>query len=108
MPGDIVNIMAENLAIFPADFFLLSGDTIVNESMLTGESLPIGKVPVKDQDLLLWKDGGEITASLAKGFLYAGTKVVRVRGAISESGGEQALTVVVRTGMLCVLNSIYR
>ena len=100
--------MSENLAIFPADFFLLSGDAIVNESMLTGESLPIGKVPIKDHDLLLWKDGGQITADLAKGFLYAGTKIVRLRGVMSESDGEQALAMVVRTGMFYFLRSTSR
>ena len=99
IPGDIVNIMAEQLALFPADMLLLSGDAIVNESMLTGESVPIGKVPIKDADLLQWREGGEIPAETAKGLLYTGTKIVRIRGVFTATEGEQALGLVVRTGM---------
>ncbi|KAF8326561.1 uncharacterized protein EI90DRAFT_3069674 [Cantharellus anzutake] len=108
VPGDLVNIMAENLTTFPADFFLLSGDAIVNESMLTGESVPIGKVPIKDQDLLHWREGGEVAADLAKGFLYTGTRVVRARGVMSGPEGEQALAVVARTGYNTTKGSLIR
>jgi cation-transporting ATPase 13A2 len=45
VPGDVVNLTASNLAVVPADMFLLCGDAIVNESMLTGESVPVSKVP---------------------------------------------------------------
>lgn len=100
VPGDIVNIMEEHLALFPADLLLLSGDVIVNESMLTGESVPIAKVPVKDDDLVRWNEGGAISAETAKGFLYTGTKVIRIRGVLTPTSGEQALAVVVRTGMM--------
>jgi len=87
--------------------FLLSGDTIVNESMLTGESVPVSKVPIKDEDLVLWKDSKDVQGDTAKSFLYAGTKVVRVRGALAADGsaGRPALALVVRTGKfrICVL-----
>jgi cation-transporting P-type ATPase 13A2 len=99
IPGDVVNIMAENITLFPADMLLLSGDAIVNESMLTGESVPIGKTPIKDQDLVRWKDGIDIGPETAKGFLYTGTKVVRIRGAVNGPEGEQALALVLRTGI---------
>jgi cation-transporting ATPase 13A3/4/5 len=100
VPGDVVNIIEESLTFFPADMLLLSGDTIVNESMLTGESVPIAKVPVKDQDIIRWNEGAPIGAELAKSFLYTGTKIVRIRGILTSTGGshEQALAVVVRTG----------
>jgi len=98
VPGDVVNIMEENLTLFPADMLLLSGDVIVNESMLTGESVPIAKIPVKDKDFVRWNEGVPIDAETAKSFLYTGTKVIRVRGVLTPTSGEQALAVVVRTG----------
>jgi cation-transporting ATPase 13A3/4/5 len=41
VPGDIVEI-PENKTI-PCDIILLSGQCIVNEAMLTGESIPVIK-----------------------------------------------------------------
>ena len=56
MVGDIINLSTSQISIVPADMFLLSGDAIVNESMLTGESVPVSKVPAKDSDLVQWKE----------------------------------------------------
>lgn len=36
VPGDVYEVSDPALAQFPADSILLSGDCIVNESMLTG------------------------------------------------------------------------
>ena len=36
VPGDVYEISDPNLGQFPSDSLLLSGDCIVNESMLTG------------------------------------------------------------------------
>lgn len=90
------------LAVFPADLFLLSGDTIVNESMLTGESVPVSKVPISDEDLARWKDLKDVSGDISKSFLYAGTRVIRVRGGLTTDGsaGPPALGLVVRTGEL--------
>ena len=100
MPGDIVNLIEPPLATLPADIFLLSGDAIVNESMLTGESVPVTKIPVKSDDLARWQDCLDVTGDMAKSFLYAGTRVVRIRGALTTDGrpGTPALGLVVRTG----------
>lgn len=88
--------------MFPADLFLLSGDAIVNESMLTGESVPVSKVPIKDEDLARWKDSKDPSGETTKSFLYAGTRVVRIRGSMSADGSTSlpALGLVVRTGTL--------
>lgn len=76
---------------------LLSGDAIVNESMLTGESVPISKIPIQDLDLMKWKESGEITPQTAKGYLYAGTRAIRIRGGGAPTTNP-ALAMVVRTG----------
>lgn len=37
VPGDVYELSDPNLSQFPSDSLLLSGDCIVNESMLTGK-----------------------------------------------------------------------
>lgn len=98
MPGDVVNLSTSHVSVIPADFFLLSGDAIVNESMLTGESVPVSKSPVRDEDIFKWQNEKMETA---KTFLYGGTKVVRIRGSFTNEGqGRPALAVVIRTGVI--------
>ena len=89
------------LSILPADLVLLSGDAIVNESMLTGESVPVGKIPVKDEDLAHWRGTLDVQGDLAKSFLYAGTKVVRIRKSVGVGGpvDRPSLGLVTRTGL---------
>ncbi|KAJ7647229.1 hypothetical protein FB45DRAFT_892809 [Roridomyces roridus] len=107
VPGDVINISSSQLSLIPADMFLLSGDAIVNESMLTGESVPISKIPVKDEDILRWRDA---KGEAAKSFLYAGTRVVRIRGTFAADGGPglPALALVVRTGFNTTKGALIR
>ncbi|KAF6760303.1 P-type ATPase [Ephemerocybe angulata] len=94
--GDIVNLSTSQMSIVPADMFLLSGDAIVNESMLTGESVPVSKSPAKDDTLVAWKDE---KVENPKSFLYGGTRIVRIRGAMTSDGkGRPALAMIARTG----------
>jgi cation-transporting P-type ATPase 13A2 len=48
VPGDVIEIPLAPETIMPCDFVLLTGTCIVNESMLTGESIPVIKsaIPV--------------------------------------------------------------
>ncbi|EJD52718.1 Ca-transporting ATPase [Auricularia subglabra TFB-10046 SS5] len=107
VPGDLVNLMHPDLAIVPADILLLSGDAIVNESMLTGESVPVSKTPIKDAALAEWREGREISTEMAKGFLYAGTRIIRVRGA-SGDDAQPAVAMVVRTGFNTTKGALVR
>ncbi|KAG9288647.1 hypothetical protein G9A89_006748 [Geosiphon pyriformis] len=89
VPGDVFEISDPDLQIFPCDALLLSGDCIVNESMLTGESIPVSKLPISDSALR--------------------TKIIRVRKGKTGNNGSSvsnvtaddeggALAMVVRTG----------
>ncbi|CCM05018.1 uncharacterized protein FIBRA_07217 [Fibroporia radiculosa] len=110
VPGDIVNLIEPQLTVLPADMFLLSGDAIVNESMLTGESVPVGKIPVKDDGLAQYRDGKDVNGDIAKSFLYSGTHVVRMRGSLAPDGSLRtpALGLVVRTGFNTTKGALVR
>ncbi|QRV79634.1 cation transport ATPase [Ceratobasidium sp. AG-Ba] len=110
VPGDTVSLMSPSLSTVPADILLLSGDAIVNESMLTGESVPVSKIPVGEGGVRAYiagagKADSDIGPELAKSFLYAGTRVVRVRG-VGEHG--VALGVVARTGFNTTKGALVR
>ncbi|CAO1631581.1 unnamed protein product [Sympodiomycopsis kandeliae] len=101
VPGDIYDVAESGLLLFPADSILLSGDAIVNESMLTGESVPVSKVPIQDSSMqLLQMTGSDIHGDLAKHFLYSGTRIIRIRGVPGkeETNDAGAKAMVVRTG----------
>lgn len=89
VPGDVYDVAEPGLLLFPADSVLLSGDAIVNESMLTGESVPVSKIPVSDASMKsLLAPGSEISPELARHYLFGGTRIVRIRPA----GGGLAMT----------------
>lgn len=109
VPGDIVDISDPSLNTFPADLVLLSGDAIVNESMLTGESVPVSKYPV-EQEGVSWisSPGAEVDPELSRHVVFSGTKIIRIRKTTPPpgSGGApelEAIAMVMRTGRwLCL------
>ena len=74
VPGDVI-IVPEN-TILPCDLILLTGSAIVNEAILTGESIPVVKasLPVSSGEVF-WAQGGEFE----KHTLHGGTKVIQAR-----------------------------
>ncbi|GMK53976.1 hypothetical protein CspeluHIS016_0105620 [Cutaneotrichosporon spelunceum] len=108
VPGDIFDSSDADLTVVPCDALLLSGDAILNESMLTGESVPVSKVPVKDEGLRAmsheYKEGSsDVDPELAKNYLFSGTKIIRVRAGARPSWAPAsdkpiALAMVTRTG----------
>ncbi|KAF9227264.1 hypothetical protein BS17DRAFT_775209 [Gyrodon lividus] len=110
VPGDIVNLSELRASLFPADMFLLSGDAIVNESMLTGESVPVSKNPANDEDIARWREVKDVQGDLAKSFVHSGTRVVRIRSALATDGGigRPALGLVVRTGFNTTKGALVR
>ncbi|KAG0214920.1 hypothetical protein BGX28_001126 [Mortierella sp. GBA30] len=123
VPGDVFEMTDSELAVFPCDAVLLTGDCIVNESMLTGESVPVSKIPITDKALVhLDMSLANIPSDMARHFLFSGTKIVRARPGTasskqillpedSEYGMNQpprGLAMVVRTGFNTTKGSLIR
>jgi cation-transporting ATPase 13A2 len=110
VPGDIYEISDPNLGQFPADSLLLAGDCIVNESMLTGESVPVSKTPATDESIHhLDLTASTMMPEIARHFLFCGTKIIRVRRPQEDPNQEAvALAMVVRTGFNTTKGSLVR
>ncbi|KAK3686010.1 hypothetical protein B0T22DRAFT_410822 [Podospora appendiculata] len=110
VPGDIYEVSDPNLGQFPADSLLLSGDCIVNESMLTGESVPVSKTPATDETLhVLDLSASTVSSEVARHFLFCGTKIIRARRPQDDHDEEAvALAMVVRTGFNTTKGSLVR
>ncbi|KAI9364521.1 hypothetical protein DFJ73DRAFT_809774 [Zopfochytrium polystomum] len=97
VPGDVFEV-GSAMAVVPCDAVLLDGDCITNESMLTGESVPVAKYPVTDEDLQSLDFENEDPSGaprMSKFFLFSGTKVIRARsgalpGASATPGNSEA------------------
>ena len=97
VPGDIIKI-PESIAM-PCDLVLLTGTCIVNESMLTGESIPVIKNQLpKTQDIYNSDSGSKYT-------LFGGTNVIQTR----KFGKSQAvLGLVIRTAFVTTKGNLVR
>lgn len=111
VPGDVYEVTDPALSQFPCDSLLLSGDCIVNESMLTGESIPVSKVPVTNQSLdLLDLSASAVHPEVARHMLFSGTKIIRARRPHDENEDDEAaaLAMVVRTGFNTTKGALVR
>ncbi|KAK5098854.1 hypothetical protein LTS08_006232 [Lithohypha guttulata] len=110
VPGDVYEVSDPSLSQLPCDSLLLAGDCIINESMLTGESIPVSKVPLTD-DVVNYVDLGATSVHpiVARHFLFCGTKIIRARRPQDEDDDEAvALAVVVRTGFNTTKGALVR
>lgn len=73
VPGDILVIPSHG-CLMSCDAVLLTGNCILNESVLTGESVPVTKTPVPSFDNVVYD-----TKEHARHTLYCGTRVLQTR-----------------------------
>ncbi|KAJ7313297.1 hypothetical protein JRQ81_004585 [Phrynocephalus forsythii] len=96
VPGDVVLVPPEGLTV-PCDAVLLSGTAITNESMLTGESIPVTKTALPDPARGtngLRQDPAYDPEEHKRHTLFCGTSVIQTR----YYSGEAVRALVIRTG----------
>ncbi|XP_053420708.1 probable cation-transporting ATPase 13A4 isoform X3 [Nycticebus coucang] len=92
VPGDLL-ILTGNKVQMPCDAVLIDGSCVVDEGMLTGESIPVTKTPLPKVDSSVpWKTQSE--ADYKRHVLFCGTEVIQAKAA--SSGMVRA--VVLQTG----------
>ncbi|KAE9327735.1 putative cation-transporting ATPase 13A3 [Phytophthora fragariae] len=85
-PGDLVKV-SENWLV-PCDMAIVKGTTVCDESMLTGESMPVQKFPIPERST----DVYDPEKGSKKHTLFAGTRV------LSSGRNEEILAIVQTTG----------
>ncbi|XP_037925344.1 probable cation-transporting ATPase 13A3 isoform X2 [Hermetia illucens] len=98
VPGDIIEIPA-NGCTMQCDAVLLSGNCILDEAILTGESVPVTKTPLPLKQGLMF-DAKEHSRHT----LFCGTKVIQTR----YIGTEKVLAVVINTGNITAKGGLIR
>jgi cation-transporting ATPase 13A3/4/5 len=88
LPGDIIKVHSNKITIFPCDAVLFQGDCIMDESMLTGETVPVPKIIMDNKHLVT--DDVKTLFSSDKHILFHGTKLIKNRN--------DTVAIVLRTG----------
>ncbi|CAH1775580.1 unnamed protein product [Owenia fusiformis] len=99
VPGDVIVVPSKG-CVMACDAVLIAGNCIVNESMLTGESVPVTKTPLAHQE------DSEIYSPIEhkRHTLFSGTQVIQTR----YYGSSKVCAVVVRTGFSTAKGDLVR
>ncbi|RLV90384.1 Vacuolar cation-transporting ATPase YPK9 [Spathaspora sp. JA1] len=105
VPGDIFEL-DPSLTLIPCDCLLINGECVINESMLTGESVPVTKTMATKETVKLLTSTNFIDATLSKSFLFNGTKLLKIK---SKQAEEPIVTAMaIRTGFNTTKGSLIR
>lgn len=100
VPGDVFEVEPQ-IAVLPCDALLVHGECVVNEAMLTGESVPVTKAEATHETVAhLQSDFTH--PHLAKLVLYCGTRLLRCRA------DGPVLAMALRTGFNTTKGSLVR
>ncbi|XP_071841062.1 polyamine-transporting ATPase 13A3-like isoform X2 [Apostichopus japonicus] len=104
VPGDVILIPRKG-CIMSCDAALITGNCIVNESMLTGESVPVTKTPLPNPPAT---EGAPVSCydveNHKRHTLFGGTHVIQTRS----YGPESVKAVIIRTGFLTMKGELVR
>uniref|UniRef100_A0A1I7USD6 Cation-transporting ATPase n=1 Tax=Caenorhabditis tropicalis TaxID=1561998 RepID=A0A1I7USD6_9PELO len=101
VPHDIMILPSHNF-VLPCDCLLVNGTVIVNEAMLTGESVPVTKASLKEAD----ECGPDIRLSSEhnRHTLFCGTTLLQTRN----FKGQPVMAKVIRTGFSTLKGQLVR
>ncbi|XP_056398088.1 polyamine-transporting ATPase 13A2 isoform X2 [Hyla sarda] len=99
VPGDCILLPPEGM-LMPCDAVLLSGECMVNESMLTGESVPEMKTPLPDGPSAA--DTVYSTDAHRRHTLYGGTQIIQAKSYMDRD----VIAVVIKTGFCTVKGNL--
>merc|ERR1719357_1033170 len=98
VPGDYILLPTNGGYTVECDAVLVEGSCVVNESMLTGESIPVTKVSIPDESVKFSYD------SQRQYILFQGTEVMQGKS----KQGNYCKAVVIRTGFLTTKGELVR
>jgi len=98
VPGDVILLPTRGGFTMECDAVLVEGSVVVNESMLTGESIPITKIVVPDEDEDFKYD------LKRQHVVFCGTEVLQGKN----SSGAYCKAVVIRTGFMTTKGELVR
>lgn len=102
VPGDVFEV-DPSLSVVPCDALLINGECVLNESMLTGESVPVSKTSATQETVQSLPENFA-TAILSRSFLYNGTKLLKMKS----SNDEPVTAMAVKTGFNTTKGSLVR
>jgi len=97
VPGDLIEVPKETK--MPCDCVLMAGGAVVNEAMLTGESIPVAKTPLPDQPTIYDSEEDK------KYTIYSGTEVLQTKSSDLDT---KTTAVVTRTGFTTLKGALIR
>ncbi|KAI9499953.1 E1-E2 ATPase-domain-containing protein [Coemansia spiralis] len=91
VPGDVVAV--ESGMEIMCDGCVIRGEVVVDESSLTGEAMPVRKLPLKSDDIAFDSKGsGKIYS------VFAGTRVLQCTGSTAQSQSQSQSTLALELG----------